>query len=660
MRKRVIAKGNIHKADRLRVLVTDTLPGDVPIIISNDGFYKNLRHIDTKSKEYAQLVDRITKGGDSYTIPYRYNILRPGGMPRRLSLVHPAGQIALSNFYHEYGDLICYLCRKSDASIRFPEKIASLFFVRGVASEKNVLKGATIDTVDIENTVSNPASYFAYGGVDRAFKFFNSIEYIKLEKRYGVMHYADISKCFSSLYTHTLYWAVCDVKTAKKNTRAANFSNHFDRLMQSVNFNETNGICVGSEFSRIFAELILCEVDRRVVDMLSQRPSTDRKLFGVDFEFKRYVDDYYIFSDNAETAGAVLSAIRSCLADFNLHLNDQKTVEVKRPFITKKSRMIRDSNAAITAFSDRFIEISTNAEGAKFSRPLRVRNNVLLLRSFIESIKSSCFDNDAGYNATSNYIISGLAARISSLVAGHKHDSGEDMEDRYLKSIGLLLEASYFFFSVDPSVPSSLRIAQAAVQAFNFFKQTYPERSQYIADQIVQWTYQFVSSVSKLKAYKHNDCLPLEAINALLVLGEVGREEVLMKKAIQDFGGDASSLTYFEIVSYLYCVGSNKDFDELRERLLDRIEVIISGKGDILSEAQAAHLLLDALSCPYLDKNRRGKFVQRAFSDVGLGQISNLQSAKLVDEFEKNPWFVDWQGIDLLRMIRKKELSAVY
>ncbi|NML91208.1 RNA-directed DNA polymerase [Sphingobium sp. TB-6] len=309
MRKSVIAKGNIHPNDHARALVTDTLPGDVPIVVSNDGFYKNIKAIPHANGHYQEFIDRLLKRARPYTIPYRYNILRPNGSPRKLSLMHPSGQIEVANFYREYGNLIAYFCRKSDASIRSPRKVGSLFFVRGRGSEKNKLKGAGIDTTNLENTVSNPASYFAYSGYDRIYKFFNSTDYMRLEKKYAVMYFADISKCFNSIYTHTLFWATADVATAKDNTSVAGFSNAFDKLMQSVNYNETNGICVGAEVSRIFAELILSEVDKRAIENLRK----DSLNFKINYEFRRYVDDFIIFADDDVVAQKVMSSIKIAL-----------------------------------------------------------------------------------------------------------------------------------------------------------------------------------------------------------------------------------------------------------------------------------------------------------------------------------------------------------
>jgi len=131
MFKKLIAKGNLYRSDFHRALITDTTPGDVPIIFSNDGFYKNLKVLSASNQHLREFVELMLQPTRTYTLPYRYNILQTGIKTRRLSLVHPSGQVAVSEFYRDFGDLICYYCRKSASSIRAPKKIGSTFFVRG-------------------------------------------------------------------------------------------------------------------------------------------------------------------------------------------------------------------------------------------------------------------------------------------------------------------------------------------------------------------------------------------------------------------------------------------------------------------------------------------------------------------------------------------------
>ena len=58
--------------------------------------------------------------------------------------------------------------------------------------------------------------------------------------------------------------------------------------MQLANYNETNGIVVGPEVSRIFEEVILQQID---LNVLSKLENSGLK-YGVDFEVRRYVDDF--------------------------------------------------------------------------------------------------------------------------------------------------------------------------------------------------------------------------------------------------------------------------------------------------------------------------------------------------------------------------------
>lgn len=657
MRKRIIAKGNIHRSDYLRTLVTDTLPGDIPIIISNDGFYRNLGIDKMLNENQREFAGKILNSNRSYTFPYRYNILKAGGGARRLSLTHPSAQMEVARFYRDFGNLICYYCRKSEASIRSPEKVGSLFFVRGALSEANKLKGPGIDTTDIESSISNPASYFTYRGYNRAYKFFNSNEYMRLEKRYSVMYFADVAKCFTSIYTHTIFWAVADVQTAKDNTASSTFSNSFDRLMQSMNFNETNGICVGAEVSRVFAEVILSEVDRRVISIMKKHGLKYRS----NYEFKRYVDDYYLFTDNDQTSRRLISAIELALADFNMHLNEGKLQKVDRPFITKKSRIVRDANINLNAFFERFIG-SDCCPGGTYIYPKKIWRSASLLRSLLESIKSTCFDHAAGYDGVSNYIIGALASRVRSIIGDCELGLGRDgvTSDEYLDTLVMLLEGIYFFYNVNPTLPSSLKVAQAAIQAANFVEKYVPERSAFLSEQLVRWTFQFIKSLSGSTIHAETASVPLEALNILIVLGEVGKNDIIASKAIVEFCGSVKALNYFEIVSFLFCMKDDAKFASLRNDLVARASAILREGLGIRVDAQAAHLSLDLLACPFVDSNVRADLFSNLRANVGLAPISKAKALAAVKAFEDEPWFVNWKETDLLRMIRKKELSDVY
>ena len=271
-------KSNVNKADYSRVVLTETAPYEVPIIFSNEGFYKNcLRYIDQDDfllGLFKKIVDEPIK---KHTIPLLYKIRKNEVSLRTLSILHPKSQWEMIEFYKQYSGLICYYCSVSQSSLRYPTKIGSTFFYQNENQNINKYKKFAVDTVDKDQKVKNPASYFSYGGYDRQYKFFNSKEFLSLETKYSIMWRLDVSKCFDSIYTHSLSWATKSKEFSKEHINNHTFADNFDKLMQQSNYNETNGICIGPEISRIFAEIILQDIDLKCVKKLSQKGLQDKR-----------------------------------------------------------------------------------------------------------------------------------------------------------------------------------------------------------------------------------------------------------------------------------------------------------------------------------------------------------------------------------------------
>src|SRR5581483_1083255 len=65
---------------------------------------------------------------------------------------------------------------------------------------------------------------------------------------------------------------------------------------------------------------------------------------------RRYVDDYYVFSNSKEELTCIETAIRKSLQELNLHLNERKREVVTRPFVSKVSVARRKVSSAIDDF----------------------------------------------------------------------------------------------------------------------------------------------------------------------------------------------------------------------------------------------------------------------------------------------------------------------
>ncbi|MCP1203786.1 antiviral reverse transcriptase Drt3b [Acetobacter oryzoeni] len=657
MRKKIIAKGNIRRGDFMRVVVTDTLPEEVPIIFSNDGFYLNLSKALIQNSDASSFVKKILTPEKTYTKPYRYNVIRDNFSARGLSLIHPSAQYDAAKFYQKYDTLICYFCSKSSASLRSPRKVGTTFFVKGPNSTKNRFKASPVDSVSIESSVSNPASYFSYNKISRAHQFFDSNDYMHLEKKFHIFRSLDVSKCFNSIYTHTLYWAVDNVQAAKDNTSSAGFANEFDRLMQSMNYNETNGICIGPEISRVFAEIIFSEIDKRVIEYASKRGIK----YKDDFDFKRYVDDYYVFSHNESISDQITAAISLSLGQFNLHLNENKTVTISRPFSTKKSQVISDTNDALIFFFDKIIK-STKIDKVKIFTPKEIYHSDALLRLLIKKIKAICSLHSSHYEAISDYIVSALSKRVTDLCYAFEEPkfNNSGLEENYISIFLLLIESIYFFYTVNPTVRASLYVARAIIMATRCLKDHYPDRLPFLSENIIRWTIELTKSISRDERHKDLTAVPIEVLNILLPMKEIARQENIINNYLTKMCEDIDSFGYFEIVTFLFLLEGQKSHQIIIKKLFAKAkEIVNTGLGPRI-DSQSAHLALDLLACPFLPLEKRASWFNILRSKCDLPKISREKAQAAVKQMASTYWFVRWDRVDLLALLRKKELSAIY
>lgn len=76
---------------------------------------------------------------------------------------------------------------------------------------------------------------------------------------------ADISKCFPSIYTHAIPWALVGKTTAKQNaTKTNQWYNQIDHFAQNSKNGETHGLLIGPHTSNLLSEIILCKIDEEL------------------------------------------------------------------------------------------------------------------------------------------------------------------------------------------------------------------------------------------------------------------------------------------------------------------------------------------------------------------------------------------------------------
>lgn len=648
-------KKKIRRGDFLRVLVTETGPYETPIIFSTDRLYTNLRNPNALSSLGNKLQAKIISPSVSdWMTPYHYKIKKNTTQHRRLALLHPRSQWKVMEFYSKYDGQILNACSKSPFSIRSPERIASTFYVPASSNFANALKTASVAQVSDDRDTTFSVSYFTYRGFARLYQFFDSPEFSDLEKQYEHMHMLDMSRCFDSIYTHTIAWALTGKEFAKKNLKAHSFGKRFDELMQHANQGETNGIPIGPEVSRVFAEIILQKVDLEVITVLrdSDKLEVDR-----DYTVRRYVDDIIVFGNTQDVTRRIQDRYIDALRCYNLNLNDQKTVHLHRPFATQKSRVIRECSLQSTAFIGRFI---SNPVGGAFSVH-KIRDPKHLAESFIRTVRSLCLGENVVYEEVSTFLIAIMARNLHEIVdrgSTTTHADRSNCRDAILA----LFEVMFFLYTVAPSVSASYKVASAVIIVSQFVDASLSEYASTIKTKLSSLVGEFVRHVCATMQRIVGNHVALEVINVLLATRELGTnfqlDEVSVDHVFSPMISGQTKWSYFDMMSCLYYIGGRAAHHRIRKSIEDAIDLELKTLEKADRDSEMAHLLLDALSCPFLDRGKREAWAAATLLWIDGVPASADEIATSLDA--KEYWFISWEGFDILNALRKKELRPAY
>ncbi|MBL28462.1 MAG: hypothetical protein CMM50_13030 [Rhodospirillaceae bacterium] len=167
------------------------------------------------------------------------------------------------------------------------------------------------------------------GAYDRAIKGINfpmhraKVSFIEATSDWLVK--TDITRFYPSIYTHSLGWAAYGKDNVKENIKSyeGSLADRLDILVRSCNRNQTVGIPIGPETSRILAEVVSSRIDSDFLEKISNGDAKfkDIALRSVD----RLQDDWVVGVPSLERAEHILSLIVRCYREYGLEINGSKT-----------------------------------------------------------------------------------------------------------------------------------------------------------------------------------------------------------------------------------------------------------------------------------------------------------------------------------------------
>lgn len=154
----------------------------------------------------------------------------------------------------------------------------------------------------------------------------NPLPELLLGKKYLVK--ADISRCFPSIYTHSIEWAAVTKRVAKirhnkskvKKSKS-NLKKSWDMLLdinlRNTTYGETHGVLIGPHSSNLISEIILTAIDN--------------KMYEEGYRYIRYVDDYSCYVESLEKADDFINDLDSELQEYGLAINQKKIKIIELP-----------------------------------------------------------------------------------------------------------------------------------------------------------------------------------------------------------------------------------------------------------------------------------------------------------------------------------------
>lgn len=628
---------------RYRPLLTETLPYELPVIFSNDRlYYSKCRALDPIAKP---LVERIFTQFRGHTIPYNYRIRKDSSRTTELSLIHPSIQLEFCKFYEQHEASILEFCSRSEFSLRHPSAIAAVYVL-----SLDEVNGAVHKTGEVhltpegsEPAISKLVSYFAYEKFNLLNKFYESREFIKLEKKFGMLRQIDISKCFYSIYTHSVAWATKGKEFAKKNTKAYSFEASFDSLMQRSNYNETNGIVVGPEFARIFAEIILQDIDRTIQKALQKDGFTE----GLHYSVRRYVDDYSVFANSDQVLDRVDSLLRSELAKYKLYINESKLRNFRRPFVSNLTQARDDIKIRLGSMGELI-----NSEAWQSDSPTTAKEKHAI-GSLLHDIRIITRRHEVELSSLSGSLIGGL--RILARSADKQLDKTSHVSiDKWARINRAILDCAFYVVSVDLRVRTTYGLCQLLAQVRKNVNNLPAGAGDLILHNIAEELSAIIrGGMPSWNNTANHDCIEISnlLISGAHLLNERFTSNGQIERVLEEIANQ--DLTYFKYITLKYCyLRDCIKFKTQLETLNQKVASLLTTLDEVKQKSELFLLLCDFLGAPDVSIAEKRIVYKRLYG----GAPSNLALEKLSNSIG----FTDWTGMSIEHSLKRRQMRPVY
>ena len=656
-----------------RALLSETLPFEVPLAFTNAGLYHFIATYGIvdggslltckRQKPGIELIVRLLFGHDILsegdlgkgaplvfkrskglpvdTIPYSYRIRRQDAQSRALNVPHPRNQLAIASFYGKYQDLILYYHSLSPFSVRAAQKR-----VRYVNQEATPTGEDHVQSGPFENILQDyqpAANYFLYGRYKGIHELFESEEFYALEKKHGRLLRLDVASCFDSIYTHSVAWATFGKAHVKENLEEskATFAGRFDKLMQRMNYNETHGILIGPEVSRVFAETVFQAIDRAVLKALEAHGLVHHH----DYEILRYLDDYFVFFGRDQDKHLYISTIKRQLGEYKLSLNQAKEEYFPAtPIITG----ISVAKSALSHLVSTLFSQPMAADSGRHARSDHSR----LIQSYKEALVGAAVES----RSVIGYLLAALESQVLTMTESAPPGPAivsSDLSEHRLRRFVEVVDLAFFAYSGGAGAASAIKLARLMALIARYSR----------AGGLTTWDSEIilrhVDLEIDLQLSRHADepDTEIEKLYLLACKKELRQAGTVDSEKLKSYFGSLADrradIDYFVATGLLHFVGPDPAYREIPRMVVGLVLAKFTAHASVVhKDSESLLLLLDLITCPtVLPAEKRALLAHfDIYGEKDVTRVVNFQSR----------WFTDWEMNDTLAVLNAKRHFEVY
>jgi len=393
---------------------------------------------------------------------------------------------------------------------------------------------------------------------------------------------------------------------------------------------------------------------------------------GSDYAVRRYVDDYFVFTNDEKLAGKILDLYQMHLEQFKMHLNESKKEEMQVPFVTGITiarvqlfnlfeeffASVVNEEASAEPEEDPQAEDRENARVMVFrslSRPGTTSNRV------IRDIKCIVKSEKVDYSAVTSISFHSMKRHLDRIYNRTKPGEWSLREKKNCQDVLLAtLDIVFFLYSMDYRTAATHKVAQIIVMTNRYLKGVDEEVRQTVLKKIFDEAKFLITNVN------HQDRgLAIELLNLFVALrdlgGEYSLEPELLASLLDNGAAHSEKMSYFHRVVLLYYINNDEKYSEIKVAI-ERDAIAYFQAVQVPSmRSEPTLLFLDMIRCPFVSLRTKNRIIDLVYKKT-FGKKPLEHSRNEVRNYIcARDWFINWAAdIELDAILLKKEVSSPY